>query len=430
VPNRGRIPEGTHLLRRRRRPPRPRRRGHSGNRTRRSLVDATRGRCECVRDVTCRRNVVRWWAALVASSVVVAATSTSAVAGSWERVPARSLGTDGLSGVDALSPSQAWAVGGGRGCGRLVGIAARLTGARAVLAAGSPRCRRYVGAVAVRGRGDVWAVGESRGLPAGRLSLVEHWDGARWRTVDSPGVRGHAVDLFAVAAAPGVPDLWAVGQYGHDPVHPAALRWTGERWISYALPGLGRRDQGTAAAVVMTGGSRAWAVGYGEDDRFRSRALVWRWNRRGWRLMAPGIRLRRTDLYGVTASADGRTIWAVGTYYPGGGRQRPIAVQRRRVGEWRASRPRWPRGSRCLFSDVAVVSSRAVWAVGSNGSRPVIDRWNGHRWRRVRAGPLAGIDGYLFAITTVPRRPGRLWAVGSALARRGSRPLVLHRVVR
>lgn len=50
--------------------------------------------------------------------------------------------------------------------------------------------------------GDAWAVGGTA------LTLIDHWDGNRWRVFPSPNVEG---ELHAVTAITPC-DVWAVGQ--------------------------------------------------------------------------------------------------------------------------------------------------------------------------------------------------------------------------
>jgi hypothetical protein len=66
------------------------------------------------------------------------------------------------------------------------------------------------------------------------------------------------------------------------------------------------------------------------------------------------------------------------------------------------------RGS-VTFGDVAVHGSRA-WALGYDGHRAVVERWDGHAWRRMTApvlGPYEGVNG--IAATG----PKDVWLVGS-----------------
>ena len=58
---------------------------------------------------------------------------------------------------------------------------------------------------------DVWAVEYANENAQGQngAALVEHWDGTRWKLVDSP-IAGNATLLLAAAALSGT-DVWSVG---------------------------------------------------------------------------------------------------------------------------------------------------------------------------------------------------------------------------
>ena len=79
---------------------------------------------------------------------------------------------------------------------------------------------------------DVWAVGTVNASTHPK-TLIEHWDGVRWRVVPSPNVAGHANFLFGVAGV-SARDVWAVGRvggYDSDATSKALIEhWDGVRW--------------------------------------------------------------------------------------------------------------------------------------------------------------------------------------------------------
>ncbi|HYK32182.1 MAG TPA: hypothetical protein VEV63_09475, partial [Streptosporangiaceae bacterium] len=116
-----------------------------------------------------------------------------------------------------------------------------------------------------------------------------------------------------------------------------------------------------------------------------------------------GVRLVRAGVAAVAAA-----VVAVGV---GSG-----DVARSAVGAAPAS------GGTGALAGVAVVSPRLAWAVGSTGSgHPLIERWDGLSWRRVRVG---GLRGQLFGVSAVSPRVG--WAVGYTGQAPNSELLVLR----
>lgn len=90
---------------------------------------------------------------------------------------------------------------------------------------------------------DVWAVG--RYVRHGNRTLIEHWDGTRWRVVSSQGL-GALVGIAALS--PG--DVWTVGG-------SAVGHWDGSAWsVGATLAG-----GDTLNAVAASSPGDVWAVG-------------------------------------------------------------------------------------------------------------------------------------------------------------------------
>lgn len=150
-----------------------------------------------------------------------------------------------------------------------------------------------------------------------------------------------------------------------------------------------------------------------------------------WRLVAspnPG-----TSVLNGVAAVSARDAWAVGA--TGLGMALAVPINRPLIEHWDGTR--WqvidaplPRGAqpsaldvngpRAFFNAVAAVSAHDVWAVGSiaigaAGSRPLIARWDGTRWRLVTS-PNPGADSVLNAVAAISARD--VWAVGTVHGRR------------
>ncbi len=117
-------------------------------------------------------------------------------------------------------------------------------------------------AVAALAADDVWAVGF-----AGTRTLTEHWNGTRWSIVKSPTPGGNA-DLAGVVA-PAADDVWAVGSRVDRPtnaLHSLVERWDGVRWRVVASDNRGSSDNrvsgvaGDAAQMFAVG---SWFRGGG-----------------------------------------------------------------------------------------------------------------------------------------------------------------------
>jgi hypothetical protein len=363
-------------------------------------------------------------AAAVAATSVPAAASAPSVAA----VPAPASVTQGtLSSVAGTSAGDVWAVGSGPS-DTLVehwnGVRWRVVPSPSPGTGASGESELY--GVAAVSRTDAWAVGSYSSGPdtydLTTFALIEHWNGRRWRQVPCPcSSSDNGVPALAGIAAVSPSDIWAVGAGVSSPL---IVHWNGRKWAKASLPG-NEEDQLTAVsatsarnawavgldvasdagltahwngrkwnwvrspepgdfnelnAVAATSESRAWAVGEGAQSKVK----ILRWNGRRWSQVAgPRKTAAGSAFYGIGAARRG-SLWAVG--------QRAVNddVNENLAARWTGTR--WvnvptPNSECCdnMLSGVYVESARNVWAVGGNADlmSPVIEHWNGRRWRLV-----------------------------------------------
>ena len=180
---------------------------------------------------------------------------------SWQQLPS-TAGT--LSAVEATSPENAWAVG------------STNTGDTLILHWNGKRWQRtaspdpgsgqglssFLGGVAASSGGTVWAVGNGSNCGCGPgASLIARWNGHTWGQVPTPTFGG-GINLFGVASLHSSRS-WAVGLSGSGdgPTSGVVLKWTGTGWTRVAIPGL-RGDDGGLFGLAATSRSNAWAVGW------------------------------------------------------------------------------------------------------------------------------------------------------------------------
>jgi hypothetical protein len=280
---------------------------------------------------------------------------------------------------------------------------ARAAGWR-VVASPSPAAQlnRLIAVTAAPGAPGFWAVGFSQAAyPSIPRTLIEHTTSTGWRVVKSPSPGRSGAELVGVAAL-SRENVWAVGTRGG----PLVEHWTGRRW--YVTPVQGAPRLGILGSVAAISQTDVWAVGTEGTSGIPFSA---HWDGRTWRIVAmpdPGHEpLQMGDL---TRIAGSHRLFAVGSQ---------IGVHGRQVIE-RWSGSRWvvepvPPLVRGAVSDgligVASVSGRSVWAVGtwldaSIVAHPLVEHWDGVRWRTV-AGP--GGQGELGALIVQPGTD-RLWA--------------------
>jgi hypothetical protein len=227
--------------------------------------------------------------------------------------------------------------------------------------------------VAARATNDVWAVGD-RGTQAGSRTLTVHWDGARWRILPSPSppprpLTGRAYALLESVAAVARDDVWAVGSTSN--VAPVGVsetlieHWDGSRWRRVPSPNQ-LNTAGNAYnllfAVAVAGPDDVWAAGswnsrlpgYGGGG---DNPLAEHWDGRMWRITPMRTPTDRAILYQLVTTPQGAV--AVGDQ----GNPYRTLIERR------AGR-RWSTGASQVGSLAGLaLDAGGLWAVGARGGR-------------------------------------------------------------
>ena len=263
---------------------------------------------------------------------------------SWRRVrspsPGGETGASSLSGVTALSPGQAWAVG----------------------------YYTFVSPPPTFQESD--------------RTLVEHWNGSSWHVVHSPSPGGQFGSYLLAVGALSRSSAWAVGYYWSSASHQRAmiLRWDGANWRRVPSPHPGTAGSNSVLyGVVATSPRNAWAVGAYSTAR-GTLTLIERWNGKSWRKVRSPDPTPGSFLYAVAATSTSNA-WAVGTYA-----NRTLTVRWNGIA-WRQVRSPNPSGParQSFLSAVAVSSPSNAWAGGfydvAGAERTLIMHWNGKGWR-------------------------------------------------
>jgi hypothetical protein len=96
---------------------------------------------------------------------------------------------------------------------------------------------------------NVWAVGMVRPSNLGWMPLVEHWDGTSWSQVSSPDPNRSASRNLRAIAAISANDIWAAGTVGIE-------NWNGTSWsLVSSVPSSGVAALSDGTVVVVSGNS-------------------------------------------------------------------------------------------------------------------------------------------------------------------------------
>jgi len=343
--------------------------------------------------------------ALPPGTAIAAATQRSGRAPtdcSWSVVADTTHSLSGtLQSVDALSASDAWAVGSVQMPRRALPLAEHWNGKRwtAVPTPVDGRHVRVLHDVLALAPDDVWAVGAQILVKTGSVhTLVEHWNGTQWSIVPVPHARSNHEELLAISGGSSS-NLWAVG-YLEPAVTPMplAMHWNGSKWHVVRPPA-----GGTLQDVSGHEPGGVWTVGTSAPGI--RQALIAMRDRAGWRVDAD---TPAQDLEAMTWRR-ATDAWAVGDAPASA----PIYLQPLAMhwngSSWTAARTPVLQNPAELRG-VAAISPDVAWAVGTlDFTHPLILRWDGTAWRLV-APPTS--DGYLDGIARVPGSH-ELWAVGN-----------------
>jgi hypothetical protein len=226
-----------------------------------------------------------------------------------------------LSAVSARSASDAWAVGTYDHNGVSDALVLHWNGTSWTQAT-TPAAPRYTdygltGVSAVSGS-DAWAVGV-QGVPSdgGKSgTLILHWDGTAWSTVASPNP-GSGTNLLEGVDATSSSNAWAVGEDTSADApgrsRTLVLHWNGTAWSAAASPNPGPLTN-HLSAVSATSASDAWAVGSYWNSTGLHRSLILHWNGTTWsKTHSPNPGPLTSRLFAVSART-GSDAWAVGDH--------------------------------------------------------------------------------------------------------------------
>jgi hypothetical protein len=229
--------------------------------------------------------------------------------------------------------------------------------------------------------------------------------------------------LYSVAAT-GPHNVWAVGL---TPSSSLIMHFNGSRWaVAFTLP------VGYFNGAAVASYRNAWAVG--ATNWFSpTQTLAEHWNGKSWSRVptpSPG----GGGYFSGVAATSASNAWAVGLIGPGGNGV-PAAtvplIERWNGRRWRVQPfPEPADGGQ--FRAVAASSASNAWAVGNTGAtsegtgqQTLIDHWNGKRWTQVPSPNLPGTSNSLSGVTVLG--PLNAWAVGFTTASSGLwKSLILH----
>jgi hypothetical protein len=315
------------------------------------------------------------------AAVVMSAACTL----TWHGVPSPLLRGVELRAVAAAAPDDAWAVGGPSNFGRSTRTAPVIEhwdGTRWRVVPSPAIAGARLDSVVAAGRNDAWAVGARRvpGTDRSLGSVLEHWDGTRWRRVTVP-VPG----LAAIAAASST-DVWAAG-------NGSVVQWDGAHWRTQL------RVQAVLADLAVLAANDVWVVG---ENAAGYLELHWDGNR--WTRYAQRASNDSAELVAVAGSSG--DVWAAGNVDPDGPTWPDTVVLHWTGGLWRRVAP----PAFVFVNDLVVKDQGEVWLAGIRADG---DAYGGGVLERLSAARWQGMVTYQVDGLAVDHAQG-LWGVGFA----------------
>jgi hypothetical protein len=358
------------------------------------------------------RSWTRVAAALMAvGAVLFVGSPVRAADGVWTRTPTPiEPGDNFLYGADATDATHVWAVGAvtprfGTGTGHSQILRYDGTAWRPATMSGFPSGSNGLHAVDAVTATEAWAVGGARAGISGSSTLVARWNGTTWTPEATPNGNPTGVNgLAGVAAAGGT--VWAVGTYldGSYTSHGLVLQRTGGTWRVAGAPQVLASEYLTA--VDATGPADAWVVGSGRNDvgSPSSAPIALRWNGSTWSSLPPP-NPGYAELYAVEAIAP-NNVWVAGRAQTEINGVQPYIAQFNGTSWRRVAVPTILGGGQ--ISDLVALSATNIVAVGTGGTAgsSIVLHWNGSTWTRETAPDAVYLNG------AAAVGPDTVWAVG------------------
>jgi hypothetical protein len=211
---------------------------------------------------------------------------------SWNVVPSPNPGdSDVLYGVTAISANDVWAVGVYSGSNADETLIEQWNGSSwNVISSPNPTFNSQLYGVAAVSSTDIWAVGyygtSSYNYPK---TLIEQWNGSTWNVVPSPnpGSSSPFDNQLSDVAAVSTSDIWAVGDYSNSQGGQDTLieHWNGTKWKVVSSPNPGSNLYYPLSAVAEVSASDVWTVGEYVTPMDGYESLIEQWNGSSWNVV-------------------------------------------------------------------------------------------------------------------------------------------------
>ncbi len=280
-----------------------------------------------------------------------------------------------LTAVADLSPANAWAVGRSVDTSNYYNQVTQPliehwdgTGWSAVPSAtDSNGVGDILSGVAAVSATDAWAVGSHFDATiGGSAGLIEHWDGNKWSIVPSPTSASNLTSVAVISAS----DVWAAGEAGLQPVFE---HWNGKTWSAFSGPPVSA-GYVAVSGVTAVSATDVWAVGTTRAPVRGApfQTLSEHWDGHKWAIVASPNPVTGNDVLIQAAAISSTDVWAVGYDYGATGGASPLLADWDGK-KWNTVRAPVPSGTQYnQLAAVAALPTGTVWAVGRSDYEDLI----------------------------------------------------------
>jgi hypothetical protein len=292
-----------------------------------------------------------------------------------------------LNAISALASDDVWAVGASEAVqfGTMQALAEHWNGKRwKIVPMPEPDGATWteLRSVVAVAPDDVWAVGYYFGGDGG--SLIAHWDGTAWSLVDAADpVNAFTPSLQGVSAVSST-NVWATGFYFDEIGAGVTLveHWNGKRWKLVDSPNVEGAPATELTSIAARSAKDVWATGFYTVTGSTFLSLTEHWDGTQWTIVdSPNPPdSQNSYLYGVDVLST-RDAWAVG-YYLSGSNYHPF-TEHWNGKKWKLVNTPDPGGSSYLYG-IDALTTRDVWTAGfsfvGSGDAPYSEHWDGFEW--------------------------------------------------
>jgi hypothetical protein len=326
--------------------------------------------------------------AMLGAGGATAQAAPAAKAPGWRVSHSFSTANTSLSGIQAISPTSAWAVG---QTATQTPLVYKYAGGhwRAVSRPGP--AGTFAGNVAASSTSNVW-------LLLANMPDADHWNGHHWKRISFRSATAQV--LLSGVTTTSSHDAWVFTENESTDVE-TAHHFNGRTWTTRTLPAVitaaGYADVSEASPRDIW----AWAW-----DTTTSRNVTLHYNGSAWHLIKlPSLGVSPTQaVAGQMLALSGKNVWA--TMYPESGPQKAILLHW--TGHaWHRIGGKLPAG--ILNGPIASDGHGGLWASELNYPRAYLGHFSGGRWTRWSVPGPKGDTMRLSALTLIPGTRS-LWA--------------------